>query len=64
MPRGFEYPIYPGDQPQMWKPQNWTAEERAIRDNQHFCPGLSVNRAFIPLEHTLENSIDASFVKP
>ena len=26
MPRGFEYPTYPGYQPQMWKPQNWTAE--------------------------------------
>jgi len=36
MPRGFEYPIYPGFQPQMWKPQNWTAEERAIRDNHNY----------------------------
>jgi len=36
MPRGFEYPIYPGFQPQMWKPQNWTAEERVIRDNHNY----------------------------
>jgi predicted permease len=36
MPRGFEYPIYPGFQPQMWKPQNWTAEERAIRYNHNY----------------------------
>jgi len=36
MPRGFEYPIYPGYQPQMWKPQNWTAAERAIRDNHNY----------------------------
>jgi putative ABC transport system permease protein len=36
MPRGFEYPIYPGFPPQMWKPQNWTAEDRAIRDNHNY----------------------------
>ncbi|HYA23148.1 MAG TPA: ABC transporter permease, partial [Terriglobales bacterium] len=36
MPRGFAYPIDPGDPPQMWKPQNWTAEERAIRDNHNY----------------------------
>ena len=36
MPRGFAYPIDPGNQAQMWKPQNWTAEERAIRDNHNY----------------------------
>jgi putative ABC transport system permease protein len=36
MPRGFEYPIYPAFQPQMWKPQNWAVEERAIRDNHNY----------------------------
>ena len=36
MQRGFEYPIYPGFDPQMWKPQNWTAQERAIRDNHNY----------------------------
>ncbi|HKD84753.1 MAG TPA: ABC transporter permease [Terriglobales bacterium] len=36
MPRGFEYPVYPGYRPQMWKPQNWTAQERAIRDNHNY----------------------------
>ena len=36
MPRGFEYPTYPGYQTQMWKPQNWTAAERAIRDNHNY----------------------------
>ena len=51
MPRGFEYPIYPGDQPQMWKPQNWTAEERAIRDNHNYGviarlkPGVTLEQA-------------------
>ena len=36
MPRGFEFPIYPGYRPQMWKPQNWTAQERAVRDNHNY----------------------------
>ena len=36
MPRGFEYPVYPGYRPQMWKPQNWTAQDRAIRDNHNY----------------------------
>jgi putative ABC transport system permease protein len=51
MPRGFEYPIYPGYQPQMWKPQNWTAAERAIRDNHNYGviarlkPGVTLQQA-------------------
>jgi predicted permease len=51
MPRGFEYPIYPGAQPQMWKPQNWTAAERAIRDNHNYGviarlnPGVTLEEA-------------------
>jgi putative ABC transport system permease protein len=51
MPRGFEYPINPGAPPQMWKPQNWTAEERAVRDNHNYAviarlkPGVSVEQA-------------------
>ena len=51
MPRGFEYPIYPGDPPQMWKPQNWTAEERAIRDDHNYGviarlkPGVTLEQA-------------------
>ncbi len=36
MPRGFEYPTYPGYQPQMWKPQNWTAADRAVRDDHNY----------------------------
>jgi putative ABC transport system permease protein len=51
MPRGFEYPIYPGFQPQMWKPQNWTAQERAVRDNHNYGviarlkPGVTLGQA-------------------
>ncbi|HET9407228.1 MAG TPA: ABC transporter permease [Candidatus Sulfotelmatobacter sp.] len=51
MPRGFEYPIVPGFQPQMWKPQNWTAQERAIRDNHNYGviarlkPGVTLQQA-------------------
>src|SRR5215469_6181878 len=51
MPRGFEYPIYPGFDPQMWKPQNWTAEERAVRDNHNYGviarlkPGVTLEQA-------------------
>jgi putative ABC transport system permease protein len=51
MPRGFEYPIYPGYQPQMWKPQNWTVEERAVRDNHNYGviarlkPGVTLEQA-------------------
>src|SRR5215472_860671 len=51
MPRGFEYPISPGFQPQMWKPQNWTVEERAIRDNHNYGviarlkPGVTLEQA-------------------
>jgi predicted permease len=51
MPRGFEYPTYPGYRPQMWKPQNWTAEERAIRDNHNYGviarlkPGVTLEQA-------------------
>jgi len=36
MPRGFEYPNYPGYQPQMWKPQNWTAADRTVRDDHNY----------------------------
>ena len=48
---GFEYPIYPGYVPQMWKPQNWTAQERAIRDNHNYGviarlkPGITLQQA-------------------
>jgi predicted permease len=51
MPRGFEYPISPGNPPQMWKPQNWTAEERAIRDDHNYGviarlrPGVTLDQA-------------------
>jgi putative ABC transport system permease protein len=51
MPRGFEYPINPGAPPQMWKPQNWTAAERAIRDNHNYGviarlkPGVTLEQA-------------------
>lgn len=51
MPRGFDYPIYPGYQPQMWKPQNWTGEERTIRDNHNYGviarlkPGVTLEQA-------------------
>jgi len=51
MARGFEYPISPGDPPQMWKPQNWTAAERAVRDNHNYGviarlkPGVTVEQA-------------------
>ncbi len=51
MPRGFEYPINPGFPAQMWKPQNWTAEDRAVRDNQNYGviarlkPGVTVKQA-------------------
>jgi len=36
MPQGFEFPLDPGYVPQMWKPQNWTAEERAVRDDHNY----------------------------
>ena len=51
MPRGFEYPIDPGFPPQMWKPQNWTAQERAIRDDHNYLvigrlkPGVTLPQA-------------------
>jgi putative ABC transport system permease protein len=51
MPRGFEYPIDPGFQPQMWKPQSWTAQERAIRDDHNYGviarlkPGVTLEQA-------------------
>ena len=51
MPVGFAYPIYPGFSPQIWKPQNWTAQERAIRDNHNFGviarlkPGVTLEQA-------------------
>jgi predicted permease len=51
MARGFEYPVYPGYEPQMWKPQNWTAEDRAIRDDHNYGviarlkPGVTLEQA-------------------
>ena len=48
---GFEFPIYPGYSPQIWKPQNWTAQERAVRDNHNYGviarlkPGVSLQQA-------------------
>jgi len=36
MPRGFEYPINPGNPPQIWKPQSWSAGDRAIRDDHNY----------------------------
>jgi len=53
MPREFEFPIEPDPDysPQMWKPQNWTAQERAIRDNHDYGviarlkPGVTLEQA-------------------
>ena len=51
MPRGFEYPLDPGYAPQMWKPQNWTAVDRAVRDDHNYNviarlkPGVTLARA-------------------
>ena len=51
MPRGFEFPIDPSYRPQMWKPQNWTAQERAIRDDHNYGviarlkPGITLQQA-------------------
>lgn len=51
MPRGFAYPIYPGFEPQMWKPENWTAQERAVRGNHNYGviarlkPGVTLGQA-------------------
>ena len=51
MPRGFEYPINPSAPPQMWKPQDWTAAERAVRDNHNYGviarlkPGVTLEQA-------------------
>jgi len=53
MPPGFGYPITAGlaNRPQMWKPQNWTAEERAIRDDHNYGviarlkPGVTLEQA-------------------
>jgi putative ABC transport system permease protein len=37
MPAGFEFPFVSDSnyRPQMWKPQGWTAQQRAIRDNHN-----------------------------
>lgn len=51
MPRGFEFPIDPSYRPQMWKPQNWTAAERAVRDDHNYDviarlkPGVTLQQA-------------------
>jgi len=51
MPRGFEYPTNPSAPPQMWKPQDWTAAERAVRDNHNYGviarlkPGVTLEQA-------------------
>ncbi len=51
MPHGFEFPINADYRPQMWKPQNWTAQERTIRDNHNYGvvarlkPGVTIEQA-------------------
>jgi len=51
MPRGFEFPIDPSYRPQLWKPQNWTAEDRAVRDDHNYDviarlkPGVTLDQA-------------------
>jgi predicted permease len=68
MPRGFAYPIYPGYQPQMWKPQNWTAEERAIRDNHNYGviarlkPGVTLEQAKAELA-TISDRLEQQYPK-
>jgi len=50
---GFEFPLSsdPADAPQMWKPQNWTAEERAVRGDHNYDviarlkPGVTLEQA-------------------
>ncbi len=51
MPKGFEFPLDPSYRPQMWKPQNWTAQDRAIRDDHNYDiiarlkPGITLQQA-------------------
>ncbi len=53
MPPGFEFPIIPNaeSRPRMWKPQNWTAEDRANRDDHNYGviarlkPGIALEQA-------------------
>ena len=51
MPKGFDFPLNAEYHPQMWKPQNWTATEQAIRDNHNYGviarlkPGVTLEQA-------------------
>ena len=70
MPAGFGFPISsdPAEAPQMWKPQNWTAQERAVRDNHNYGviarlkPGVSLEQAKAELD-TISNRLAQQYPK-
>ncbi len=53
---GFEFPLSTDFRPQMWKPQNWSAQERAVRDNHNYGviarlkPGVTLQQAKAELD--------------
>ena len=67
---GFGFPISsdPANASQMWKPQNWTAQERAIRDNHNYGviarlkPGISLDQAKAELD-TISNQLAQQYPK-
>jgi len=70
MPRGFAFPITadPDYHSQMWKPQNWTVEERAIRDDHNYGviarlkPGVTLEQARAELD-TISNRLAQQYPK-
>ena len=65
---GFEFPLDPDYLPQMWKPQNWTAAERAVRDDHNYDviarlkPGVTLDQARAELD-TISNRLAQEYPK-
>ncbi|MGC2112382.1 MAG: ABC transporter permease [Candidatus Korobacteraceae bacterium] len=70
MRQGFGFPVAadPADAPQMWKPQNWTAAERAVRDDHNYGviarlkPGVTLAQARAEL-NTISDRLAQAYPK-